>query len=172
MANRLGYYPWKKGISWKFASITPRFPILHPWNGWKVTSIRWPRNDMEPTGWVRLSALLQGGALLESLSFSAVASLLSDAERKTTLTALALKFSSTETWRKIFRGHGKGYGKWPILTGGIMNHGVEWVFFIFLYVWVQPRNISKILVFVGSCGFNHNKDRWYFLKMPLIGIMW
>ena len=84
---------------------------------------------MEPTGWVRLSALLQGGALLESLSFSAVASLLSEAERKTTLTALAalaLKFSSTETWRNIFRAcHGKGYGKWPILTGGIMNHGVE-----------------------------------------------
>ena len=28
----------KKRISWKFASITPRFPILHPSNGWKVTS--------------------------------------------------------------------------------------------------------------------------------------
>ena len=64
----------------------------------------WQRSNPAP-GWVRLSALLQGSALLEALPYDAVAPLLCDQERRTTLTALALlalKFSSTVARRSRY----------------------------------------------------------------------
>ena len=66
-------------------------------------------------GWVRLSGLLQGGALLASLRFSVVEALLSDAERCTTLTGAGAAGAEVLVCGDLVKG-GKAMGKaekWP-----------------------------------------------------------
>ena len=61
---------------------------------------------------MRLSALLQGSALLEALPYDAVAPLLCDQERRTTLTALALLALAPVQLAQVKESHEKHLVEW------------------------------------------------------------